>query len=67
MGKVTDMAGNLENGPITVRLVSCRNDAGVRLAARLLRQLGAGRIALVEAGEAIPDYGVILCPPDCPT
>lgn len=61
------MVGDPQDGPITVRLVSCQNDAGVRLAARLLRRLGGGRIALVEAGGAIPDYGVILCPPDCPT
>jgi hypothetical protein len=64
------MVGDPGDGPITVRLVSCRNDTGVRLAARLLRRLGGGRVALVEAGEAgeaVPDYGVILCPPDCPT
>ena len=59
--------GDPGNGPITVQLISCSNDAGVRLAARLLRRLDGGRVALVEAGEAVPDYGVILCPPDCPT
>jgi hypothetical protein len=61
------MEGDSGDGPITVRLVSCNNDAGVRLASRLLRRLGGGRVALVEAGAAVPDYGVILCPPDCPT
>lgn len=61
------MVGEPRDSPITVRLVSCRNDAGVRLAARLLRHLGGGRVALVEADGVVSDYGVILCPPDCPT
>jgi hypothetical protein len=48
-----------------VRFISCRNDAGVRLAARLLTRRADGHIALVEDDGERPDVAVILCPPDC--
>jgi hypothetical protein len=52
---------------MVVRLVSCRNDAGVRLAARLLRRYGNGQIILADDDTPTPDCAVILCPPTCDT
>ena len=61
--------GDMGDGPIRVLFVSCRNDAGTLLAERLLQRLGEARIAVVHggAGSPIPDYAVVLCPPDCDT
>jgi hypothetical protein len=61
--------GQLPQGPraIRVRFVSCRNDAGAQLAARLLGRLGGGRFVVVDDDGARPDVAVIVCPPDCPT
>ena len=61
--------GDTGDGPIRVRFVSCRNDAGARLAGRLLRRLGGARVAVADggAGAPAPDYAVMLCPPDCDT
>ncbi len=52
--------------PLGVRFVSCRNDAGARLAARLLRREGGARFAVAD-DDAVPDVAVIVCPPDCDT
>ena len=61
------MAGSAGDRPIRVRFVSCRNDAGVRLARRLLRRLGGARVAVDDADAVEPDYAVVLCPPECDT
>jgi hypothetical protein len=60
-------AAGQDAAPIAVRFISCRNDAGARLAARLLGRLGRGRFAVVDADAARPDVAVIVCPPACPT
>jgi hypothetical protein len=60
------MAGSASEGAIRVRFVSCRNEAGARLAGRLLRRLGGGHVAADdETGDL--DYAVVLCPPECDT
>lgn len=61
------MAGEAGGRAVSVRFVSCRNDAGVRLAERLLRHLGGERAVVVDGPVAALDYAVVLCPPACDT
>lgn len=61
------MVGDSGDDLFTVRLVSCSNDAGGRLATRPLCRLDGGRGALTKADDPVPDYRAILCPPGCPT
>ena len=61
------IAGDAGERPIRVRFVSCRNEAGARLAGRLLRRLGAGRIAVDDDAAGEFNYAVMLCPPECDT
>ncbi len=61
------MASGPGDGPIRVWFVSCRNDAGVRLAERLLRRLGGECVGVAGAAAPEPDYAVVLCPPECDT
>jgi CheY-like chemotaxis protein len=60
---VAGMAPAAGSGPTLVRFISCRNDAGARLATRLTRRLGGPRCAVVDDDTATPDVAVILCPP----
>ncbi len=61
------MANGAGEGAIRVCFVSCRNDAGMRLAARLLLQLGGPRFVAIDEAAGRLDYAVVLCPPDCDT